>query len=73
MLSATDPVAVAKQAVARTDRLVLEEAIVALVTNGKVSVEDLAELGVAPPPAVAAAPPPPLVFTEALQAAGAKM
>ena len=28
----------------------LEEAIVALVTNGKVSVEDLAELGVAPAP-----------------------
>ena len=49
----TDPVAIAKQAVARTDRLVLEEAIVALVTNGKVSVEDLAELGVAPAPVAA--------------------
>ena len=49
----SDPVAVAKQAVARTDRLVLEEAIVALVTNGKVSVEDLAELGVAPAPLTA--------------------
>ena len=49
----SDPVAVAKRAVARTDRLVLEEAIVALVTNGKVSVEDLAELGVAPAPVTA--------------------
>ena len=44
----TDPVAVAKQAVARTDRLVLEEAIVALVSDGAVSVERLAELGIAP-------------------------
>ena len=44
----TDPVAIAKQAVARTDRLVLEEAIVALVSDGAVSVERLAELGIAP-------------------------
>ena len=41
----TDPVAIAKQAVARTDRLVLEEAIVALVSDGAVSVERLADQG----------------------------
>ena len=49
----TDPVSIAKQAVVRTDRLVLEEAIVALVANGKVSVADLAELGVVAAPVTA--------------------
>jgi hypothetical protein len=64
----TDPVSIAKQAVVRTDRLVMEEAIVALVSDGSVSVERLAELGIAP----AAVKPPKakITATAELQATG---